>query len=129
MNILVLNAGASSLKFLVVRTDEERIAQDRDERLASGRIDRIGGEALLTLCTADGNCRVTATPIRDHTAAVQTVMQWLGSEEAGTGLRGFRDIDAVGHRVAHGGERFTRSVLIDDAVLEGIEETIELAPL
>ncbi|NJD11130.1 MAG: acetate kinase, partial [Gemmatimonadetes bacterium] len=129
MNVLVLNAGAASLKFQVVRTDEERIAQDRDERLASGRVDRIGGEARLTFCTADGNCRVTATPIRDHTAAVETVLHWLGSDEAGTGLQGFRDIDAVGHRVAHGGERFTRSVLIDDAVLEGIEETIELAPL
>ena len=129
MNVLVLNAGAASLKFQVVRTDEQRITADTDERLASGRVDRIGGEALLTFCTADGNCRLTATPIRDHTAAVETVLYWLGSEEAGTGIKGIRDIDAVGHRVAHGGERFTRSVLIDDTVLEGIEETIELAPL
>jgi len=129
MNVLVLNAGPASLKFQVVRTDEQRIATDTDERLAYGRVDRIGGEALLTFCTADGDCRRTAKPIRDHTAAIATVLQWLGSDEAGTGIAGYRDIDAVGHRVAHGGERFTRSMLIDDAVLEGIEENIELAPL
>jgi len=80
--------------------------RDTDERLAYGRVDRIGGEALLTFCTADGDCRRTAKPIRDHTAAIATVLQWLGSDEAGTGIAGYRDIDAVGHRVAHGGERF-----------------------
>jgi acetate kinase len=129
MNVLVLNAGPVSLKFQVVRTDEERIANDQDERLASGSVERIGGEALLTFTGADGIPHRTATPIRDHSAAVHTVLSWLGSEAAGTGLHGFRDIDAVGHRVIHGGERFTRSVIIDDDVIEGIEETIELAPL
>jgi acetate kinase len=113
----------------VLRTDEQRIADNTDERLAYGSVDRIGGEALLTFTGTDGETRRTAKPIRDHTAAVQTVLQWLGSDEAGNALRGFRDIDAVGHRVAHGGERFTRSVLIDDDVLQGIEDTIELAPL
>jgi len=129
MNVLVLNADAASLKFQVLRTDEQRIAENTDERLAYGSVDRIGGEALLTFTSTDGETRRTAKLIRDHTAAVQTALQWLGSDEAGTGLQGFRDIDAVGHRVAHGGERFTRSVLINDEVLQGIEDTIELAPL
>jgi acetate kinase len=129
MNVLVLNADAASLKFQVLRTDEQRIAENTDERLACGTVDRIGGEALLTFTSTDGETRRTAKLIRDHTAAVQTALQWLGSDEAGTGLQGFRDIDAVGHRVAHGGERFTRSVLINDEVLQGIEDTIELAPL
>ena len=129
MNILVLNAGSSTLKFQVIRTDEERIANDTDERLARGMIDRIGGEALLTFAAAGQKARRTASPIRDHKAAVEAVLRWLSSDDAGSELRGFRDIDAVGHRVVHGGEQFTRSVLINDVVLREIEETIDLAPL
>jgi acetate kinase len=129
MNILVLNAGSSTLKFQVIRTDEERIANDTDVRLARGVIDRIGGEALLTFAAAGQTAHRTAAPIRDHKAAVEAVLRWLSSDQAGTELRGFRDIDAVGHRVVHGGERFTRSVLIDDVVLREIEDTIDLAPL
>ena len=129
MNVLVLNAGSSTLKFQVVRTDEERIAADTDERLAKGIVDRIGGEALLSFQGADGTSKKTAAPIRDHAAAVSAVLQWVVAPGSGTGLSGMRDIDAVGHRVAHGGEKFTRSVLLDDVVLQGIEDTIELAPL
>jgi acetate kinase len=124
VNVLVLNAGSSSLKFQLVRTDQERIASDTDERSARGVIERIGGEALIRLETGAGVER-TAAPIRDHRSAVEHALHWL-DQATGTGLRG---VDAVGHRVVHGGEHFTRSVLIDDVVLEGIEDTIELAPL
>jgi acetate kinase len=122
----VLNAGSSTLKFQVIRTDEDRIARDSDERLAHGLIDRIGGEALVHLEAAGTPPHKTAAPIRDHRAAVETVLRWLGDAETGAGFRG---IDAVGHRVVHGGEKFTRSVLINDAVVAEIEDMIDLAPL
>jgi acetate kinase len=126
MNVLVLNAGSSSLKFQLIRTDQERIAADTDERIARGVIDRIGGEALIEMQARDRPVRRTATPVRDHRAAVEEALRWIGEEATGDGFAG---IDAVGHRVVHGGERFTRSVLIDDVVLNEIEDTIDLAPL
>jgi acetate kinase len=126
VNVLVLNAGSSTLKFQVIRTDEERIAADSDERIAHGVIDRIGGEALVHLEAAGKAAQKTATPIRDHRAAVEAALRWLSDEETGAGFRG---IDAVGHRVVHGGELFTRSVLINDAVVAQIEDMIDLAPL
>src|SRR5512143_2003954 len=129
MNILVLNAGSSSLKFQVIRTDEDRIKNDTDQRLAKGLVDRIGGEAVLSFQATGKPLRRTAAPIRDHKAAVEAVLRWLASEDAIPDLKGFRDIDAVGHRVVHGGERFTRSVLITDVVLRQVEDTIDLAPL
>ncbi|MBR9989801.1 MAG: acetate kinase [Gemmatimonadetes bacterium] len=126
MNVLVLNAGSSSLKFEVIRTDQDRIAADSDERIAGGVIDRIGGEALIQLEAAGKPAKKSAAPIRDHRAAVETALRWLGDEETGAGFRG---IDAVGHRVVHGGEKFTRSVLIDDSIIAEIEDMIDLAPL
>jgi acetate kinase len=126
VNVLVLNAGSSSLKFEVIRTDQARIAADSDERLAGGVIDRIGGEALIQLEAAGKPPQKTAAPIRDHRAAVETALRWLSDEETGAGFRG---IDAVGHRVVHGGEKFTRSVLIDDTIIAEIEDMIDLAPL
>ncbi|HEX6307477.1 MAG TPA: acetate kinase [Longimicrobiales bacterium] len=126
MNVLVLNAGSSSLRFQVIRTDLELMASDGDERLARGRIDRIGGEAVIHVETRGQSPRKTAAPIRDHRAAVEMALRWLGDVDASAGFRG---IDAVGHRVVHGGERFTHSVLIDDDVAKEIEDTIDLAPL
>jgi acetate kinase len=129
MNVLVLNAGSSSLKFQLIRTDQQRIPVDADERLARGYIERIGGEALIAFEAEGGPRRRTTAPLRDHRSAVETALRMLGEETSLPEFTGFRDIDAVGHRVVHGGERFSRSVLIDDAVLHQIEETIELAPL
>ncbi|HSJ07965.1 MAG TPA: acetate kinase [Longimicrobiales bacterium] len=129
MNVLVLNAGSASLKFQLIRTDQERIANDGDERLARGHIERIGGEALMALEAGGRAPKRSTASLRDHRAAVETVLRWLGEETSVPGISGSRDIDAVGHRVAHGGERFSRSVLIDDTVIHEIEETIDLAPL
>jgi acetate kinase len=86
VNVLVLNAGSSSLKFQLVRTDQERIASDTDERSARGVIERIGGEALIRLETGAGVER-TAAPIRDHRGAVEHALRWL-DQATGTGLRG-----------------------------------------
>ena len=129
MNILVLNAGSSSLKFQLIRTDAARMAADSDERLARGIIERIGGEAVLDFQAGTRESTRRAMPIRDHRAAFETVVQWLIDEHSGVPISGLDEIEAVGHRVVHGGERFTHSMLLDDAGLRGIEDTIDLAPL
>lgn len=129
MNILVLNAGSSTLKFQLVRTDGERIAANRDQRLARGQIERLGGEAVLSLRAGSAPASQQAAPLRDHAAAVDWIIRWLADPGSGVDLDAVGDIGAVGHRVVHGGERFSRSALIDDEVLRGIEATIELAPL
>lgn len=126
MNILVLNAGSSSLKFQLIDTDEQKIAADTDARLARGSIERIGTQALIKFSAGKVEHN-TAMPIRDHRTAVDAVLKWINSPESG--LPGIRAIDAVGHRVVHGGEQFTRSVLLNDRVLRELEDTIELAPL
>jgi acetate kinase len=129
MNVLVLNAGSSTLKFQLVHTDAERIATHTDEKLARGQIERIGGEAIFTLRGRGDIVARGSAPMRDLRAAVDYIVGWLASEESGPVIGAVGDIDAVGHRVVHGGERFQRSVRIDDSVLRGIEDMIELAPL
>ncbi len=134
MNILVLNVGSSSLKFQVIDTDLEKIAVDADRRLARGVIERIGSQALLHFQTfAGGVARTalrTAQPIRDYRSAIDVALRWLVSDQAGLeGIRSLSDIAAVGHRVVHGGEKFSSSTLITQDVIDGIEECIDLAPL
>ena len=129
MNVLVLNAGSSSVKFQLIGTDELAISADADRRLARGQIERIGGEAILTFATGNAPAAKTTAPIRDHTAAVEHIIAWLVSDNSGVPVSTVGDIDAVGHRVVHGGERFTHSTRIDDTVRRELEELIELAPL
>jgi len=129
MNVLVLNAGSATLKFQVVRTDADRMAANGDERLASGTIERIGGEAVYTVRGPGGEPQRGTAQLRDHRAVVDFVVKWVISYASGTGMSKTSEIEGVGHRVTHGGEQFRRSVRIDDAVIRGIEETIELAPL
>lgn len=130
MNILVLNCGSSSLKFQLIDTDLERIEQNTDRHLARGSVERIGGASLINLQAEGKAAQRSAAPIRDHRAAVEMVLRWLISAEAEIdSVNSISDIQAVGHRVVHGGEHFTRSVLITDEVLRGIEDCIELAPL
>ena len=130
MNILVLNCGSSSLKFQLIATDLERIANNTDMRLAHGAIERIGGAAIITL-TAEGKVpHRSAAPIRDIKSAVETIVRWIASEASEIEeIKSLANIHAVGHRVVHGGEHFTESVIITDEVLRGIEDCIELAPL
>lgn len=129
MNVLVLNAGSSTLKFQLVRTDQERMAAGTDERLARGQYDRIGGETIYSVSTKDGATRRGTAALRDHRAAIEHLLTWLASDSSGVPISSIAEIEAVGHRVTHGGERFWKSVRIDDDVVRGIEETIELAPL
>jgi len=129
MIVLVLNAGSSSLKFQLVRTDLLCIANHLDEKLARGTIERIGGEAVFTLRGRSDTVSRGSAPMRDMRAAVEYIVTWLASEESGRVIGAVGEIEAVGHRVVHGGERFQRSVRIDDTVLRGMEDMIELAPL
>ncbi|HLU25668.1 MAG TPA: acetate kinase [Longimicrobiales bacterium] len=129
LNVLVLNVGSATLKFQLIRTDPERMAHDRDERLARGAVERIGGEALLTLGAAGRPMRRLAAPLRDEREAIGWILRWLTDPDSGVGLDAIGSIHAVGHRVVHGGEAFRRSVLIDDDVLRKIEEAIDFAPL
>jgi acetate kinase len=129
MNVLVLNAGSSSLKFQLIRTDADRMADDTDERLARGVIERIGGEAFITFQAGRAPPLRDTRPVRDHRTAVEAALRWMASPDSGAPIEGIREIDAVGHRVVHGGETFRRSVLVTDDVLRRIEDTIELAPL
>ena len=129
MKILVLNVGSSSIKFQLIDTDQAAIDESRDRRLARGQIERIGGEAILTLTAGAGpSSRSTAT-LRNHAEAVTHIIGWLTSDESGVELSAAADIAAVGHRVVHGGERFRRSTRVDDATWRDLDELIDLAPL
>lgn len=129
MHILVLNVGSSSLKFQLVDTDASAIANNRDRRLARGQIERIGGEAVVTLQAGNGEGQTTAAPIRDHAAAIEYVVRWLTSDASAVPITTVAEIEAVGHRVVHGGEQFSHSLKVDDAVRRELEALIELAPL
>jgi acetate kinase len=129
VHILVLNVGSSTLKFQFIETDEAAIADAKDRRIARGQIERIGGEAILTM-TATGRESVKSTAVlRDHAAAVEYVVKWLTSAESGVPITTIGEIQAVGHRVVHGGERFSQSIRVDDAVRRELEDLIDLAPL
>jgi acetate kinase len=130
MNVLVLNCGSSSVKFQLIATDLEQISRNDDRRLARGMIERVGGESVINLQGGDGVPRRTTATLRDTRAAVDFIIRWACSEQSGIKeIQSVADIHAVGHRVVHGGERFTHSVLITDEVLRGIEDCIDLAPL
>jgi len=130
MNVLVLNCGSSNVKFQLIATDLDLIARDADRRLAKGTIERIGGEAIISLQVEGREPQRSASSLRDINAAVDFIARWAASPEAGIdGIRTISDIQAVGHRVVHGGERFKQSVLITDEVVRAVEDCIDLAPL
>jgi len=130
MNVLVLNSGSSSLKFQLIATDLDRIKANADSRLLRGEVERIGGEAIVTLQKTPGSRQTLTAPLRDIGAALDFILRWIVSDQSGLAeVRGPADVHGVGHRVVHGGERFSESVVINDDVLKGIEECIELAPL
>jgi acetate kinase len=130
MNILVLNAGSSSLKFQIIATDIDRIREDKDVRLLRGEVERIGAEAVVTVQKNDGPKQKLTASLQNISAALDFIIRWAASAESGVSeIQSMADIHAVGHRVVHGGEFFTDSVLITDDVVRGIENCIELAPL
>ena len=130
MNVLVLNAGSSSLKFQLIATDREHIQKETDKRICRGAVERIGGEAIVTMETEKSERQKFTASLADLSAALEYLIRWIASEQSGiTQVQSAADIHAVGHRVVHGGERFAESAIITDEVLHGIEDCIDLAPL
>src|ERR1700692_660483 len=130
MNILVLNAGSSSLKFQIIAPDPDRIRQDKDVRLLRGEVERIGAEAVVTVQKGDGPKQKLTASLKNISGALDFIIRWAPSPEAGVSeIQSVSDIHAVGHRVVHGGEFFTDSVLITDEVVSRIENYIDLPPL
>jgi len=130
MNVLVLNSGSSSLKFQVIATDRDRIKQHQDDRLCRGEVEGFGGEAIIRFKYRNEAGKTFTAPLRDMGAALDYLIRYLASDRSEVPeIKSTADIHAVGHRVVHGGELFTESALIDDKVLKGIEDCIELAPL
>jgi acetate kinase len=130
MNILVLNSGSSSLKFQLITTDLDRIRQGTDQRLLRGEAERIGGEAIVTVQRGTDPKQKFTAPLRDISAALDFIIRWIAADKSGIAeVQSTSDIHAVGHRVVHGGEMFSQSVIITDEVIRGIEACIDLAPL
>lgn len=130
MNILVVNSGSSSLKFQVIGTDLERIKQDKEDRICRGEVEGIGGEAVIRITCRNQPSQTFTASLQDITAALAYLVRYIASDRSGVPeIRSTADLNAVGHRVVHGGELFKESALIDDRVLKGIEDCIDLAPL
>ncbi|OLR65666.1 acetate kinase [Peptoniphilus porci] len=122
MKILVINCGSSSLKYQLIDMETE-------ELMAKGLVERIGIDGSRIKHETIGKEKKTIeTPMQDHKRALELVMESLTNEEYGA-IKSLDEIDAVGHRVVHGGEDFAKSVIIDEKVLKGIEDNVEIAPL
>ncbi len=122
MKILVLNCGSSSVKYKLIDTSN-------DNTLAEGGVERIGLEdGFLKFKRADGSKESVSLGHIDHNGAVSAILNNLTDEKEGC-IKGYDEIDAVGHRVVHGGEKFNKSVLIDEDVKAMIKECYDIAPL
>src|SRR5215469_14620363 len=130
MNVLVLNAGSSSLKFQIIATDLGRVKEYKDDRICRGEVEGIGGEAIVKVRYRQKPGHTLTAPMRDMSAALDYLLRYIASDKSGIPeIKSSADVHAIGHRVVHGGEMFKESTLIDDRVLKGIEDCIDLAPL
>src|SRR5271165_1085551 len=130
MNVLILNSGSSSLKFQVIATDLERIRQLQDDRICRGEVEGIGGEAIIHFRYRSQPPQTLTAALRDMASTLEYLVRYIASDRSGVPeVKSTADVNAVGHRVVHGGEEFKESALIDDRVLKGIEDCIDLAPL
>lgn len=125
MKILAINCGSSTLKFQFISMEGEATAPGRKPPLAHGIIEGIGGQGTIEFTTKNGQHIKEAVAGMDHGEATRRVLSWLDS----IGLLEHRVLDAVGHRVVHGGERFVDPTLIDDEVIDGLKAISGLAPL
>ncbi len=121
MKILVINSGSSSLKFQVIDSASEEV-------LAKGVCERIGIDGWFVYKTNTGISIKESVPMENHKAAVHKILETLVDPENGV-LKDYSEIDVVGHRLVHGGEKFTGSVVITDEVIEAMTECNDLAPL
>ncbi len=121
MKILVLNCGSSSLKFQLIN-------MDTNERMAKGNFERIGGMKTTLKLNINGNKEELLHIARDYDEAISFVLEVLQKPEYNL-INSLEEIGAVGHRIVHGGEMFSQSVIINDEVISEIEKCIDLAPL
>lgn len=121
MKVLVINCGSSSLKYQLIDAETEKV-------LAVGLCERIGIDGRLNHTPAGGDKVVISKNMPDHEVAIRMVLDALVNNEYGV-IGDLKEIDAVGHRLVHGGEKFTSSVIIDDEVIAGVEVCNPLAPL
>ena len=121
MNVLVINCGSSSLKYQLIDSESEAV-------LAKGLCERIGIDGRLVYQKAGLDKEITEAAMPTHKQAIQMVLEALVNEKTGA-IKSLSEIDAVGHRVVHGGEKFASSTLLTPEVLKTIEECNELAPL
>ena len=122
MNSLVINCGSSSLKFQLIDSESEKC-------IAKGLCERIGIDgSMISYTPAGGEKEKTVTPMPDHTEAIRLVLEALTNPKTGV-VKSLDEIGAVGHRVVHGGEKFSGSVVITDEVMAAVEECNDLAPL
>ena len=121
MKILVINCGSSSLKFQLIDSTTEDV-------ICKGLCERIGIDGSRIVYTPAGKDKITKeTPMPDHNRAIELVIEALTNKE--DGVVSLDEIGAVGHRIVHGGEKFTKSVVINDDVIKAIEDVSDLAPL
>ncbi len=125
MRVLTINCGSSSLKFEVIDTAVGDGALVRARRPARGSVDNIGDRAVITFTAASGERLAETAAVAGQEEAMRRVLDWLRA----TGLLGPSGPAAIGHRIVHGGDRFSEPVLIDDAVRAAIDALVELAPL
>ncbi len=121
MKILVLNCGSSSLKFQLIN-------MENNERMAKGNFERIGGMKTTLHLNINGKKEDLLHIARDYDEAIEFVLEVLQKPEYGL-IKSLDEIGAIGHRIVHGGEMFSSSVLINDEVISEIEKCIDLAPL
>jgi acetate kinase len=121
MKVLVINCGSSSLKYQLINSEDASV-------LVSGLCERIGIDGRLVYKPANGEKRTFEDALPDHQVAVSNVLAAITNPEYGV-IKSLDEIDAVGHRVVHGGETFNKSVVITDEVIKAIEDCNDLAPL
>lgn len=122
MKVLVINCGSSSLKYQLMDMTDESV-------LAKGLVERIGIEGSILTQKAEGKDKyVIETPMSSHKDAIKLVLDALISKEHGV-INNMSEISAVGHRIVHGGEKYSESVIIDDSVMKTLEDCVKLAPL
>lgn len=122
MKILVINCGSSSLKYQLINMENEGV-------LAQGLVERIGIEGSILTQKVEGRDKyIIEQSMKDHQDAIKLVLDALVDETHGV-IKSMDEISAVGHRVVHGGEKYSKSVLVDDEVMNYLEECVKLAPL
>jgi acetate kinase len=121
LKILVINAGSSSLKYQLFDMKDESV-------LCSGIVERIGLNGSRLVHKVQGKKYTIESAVKDHKIALKLVLDILADKEKGV-IKSMDEINAVGHRVVHGGESFSGSVLIDEKVMKALEDNIQLAPL